>query len=181
MLLNLYSDFIKGRVEKITPNNLKNAVILHRQIDDFIDRHEQVVELKLLLSEDLPKVSGIAIDLYFDHLLARNWSYYHAEPLETFVHSFFDSAFPMIEDFEKREEINFTHQFKYLLEKIKSDEWIINYQYLEGLHFACRGLSRRISFTNELDQGHLIFLKQKEKIESVFHDYMKCAQERFLI
>lgn len=180
MLLNLYADFIKGRVEKIRPNKLKNAVTLHRKIDDLIDRHEKVVDLKLLLFKDLPKVAGIAIDLYFDHLLAMHWSKYHPSTLQSFVDLFFETAFPMMDDFEERKELLFTPRFKFLLDKIYTEKWIINYENIDGLEFACRGLSKRLTFENNLYQGHLVFIKHQEKIETTFYDFMKSAQERLL-
>ena len=180
MLLNLYGDFIKGSTRKIKHSKLKKAVILHREIDDFIDNHKDVYELKMELYKDLPKVAGIAIDLYFDHLLAKNWSHYHPSPLEFYLKDFFDKAFNRINDFENKNEITFTPLFKMLLERISNENWILNYRNLEGLKFACTGLSRRISFENNLNEGDLIFEKHQKTIETVFEIYMESAQQKFL-
>src|SRR5690554_7679267 len=69
MLANLFGDFVKGKDYTYLPQIIQDGVGLHRQIDDFVDRHPLVSELRLKLYKELPKIAGIAIDLFFDHLL----------------------------------------------------------------------------------------------------------------
>jgi len=69
MNANLYGDFVKGRDYSKYPLIIQGGITLHREIDDFIDHHPLVLELLHELYAPLPKVAGIAIDLYFDHLL----------------------------------------------------------------------------------------------------------------
>ena len=60
MLANLYGDFVKGSNLEAYTESVQTGIRLHRSIDNFIDTHPDVLELKRLLYEDLPKVSGIA-------------------------------------------------------------------------------------------------------------------------
>ncbi len=69
MLNNLFGDFVKGKDISRYPIEIQQGITLHRKIDNFIDRHPLVLELSHKLFADLPKVSAIAIDLFFDHLL----------------------------------------------------------------------------------------------------------------
>ena len=55
-------------------------MLLRRRIDYYIDNHPSVKAANLY--QELPKIAGIAIDLYFDHLLAIHWNNYHDKPLE---------------------------------------------------------------------------------------------------
>ena len=65
MYANIYGDFIKGSKLSHHPKIIQKGVKLHRSIDSYIDNHPKVLNLKKTLTKDLPKISGIAIDLYF--------------------------------------------------------------------------------------------------------------------
>ncbi len=171
MVANLNGDFIKGNQYDKLPSILKEGVILHRKIDDFIDTDEEVLLLKRHLSLKLPKVSAIAIDLYFDHLLARNWEKYHTKKLT-----------PFLEDFYMHEITFHDHlhpKFKYLLERLKSDRWMNNYVNKSGLNHAAIGLSKRISFPNELHKALVVFEENEALITKVFEEFMPKAIAKF--
>jgi acyl carrier protein phosphodiesterase len=171
MRSNLFGDFIKGSHLETLPEIIKEGVILHRGIDDYIDHHPVVVDLLNVLYPQLPKVAGIAVDLYFDHLLARDWEEYHKLPLEAFISDFFN--------YKDKSEAYFSNDFKKLLKIIEKGNWLINYQNIDGLEFACKGLSKRISFDNELKNGVNVFYKNKEIIEATFKIFIKEAIIKF--
>lgn len=171
MYANLFGDFVKGSDLQAFRPEIQFGIRLHRKIDDYIDRHPKVQELMHQLHDELPRISGIAIDLYFDHLLARNWSDYHPVPLESFVDNFYRHPVNR-SDYPKEE-------FWFVLDKMHEGNWILNYRYHHGLEFACRGLSRRISFPNELYKGPEIFLEHQVEIEKCFRTYMEDARDFF--
>lgn len=171
MYANMYGDFIKGSNLSHHPEIVQKGIKLHRQIDSYIDNHEKVLELKRTLSDKLPKVSGIAIDLYFDHLLAINWNNYRTESLEKFTNEFYK--------FDFNPSIYSDDNFQFLIEKIKADNWLYHYQYSHGLEFACRGLSKRISFKNDLWKAPEIFTTFREEIDETFIDFMQDAIPHF--
>jgi acyl carrier protein phosphodiesterase len=177
---NLYGDFFKGTHFELLPEEIAKGVHLHRAIDDFIDHHPIVHELTASLYKDLPKVSGIAVDLYFDHLLAVHWLDYHPTPLRDYSDNFFRFALDYVHNFD-RENFQYSTDFIELLEIIHKGDWIYNYQFPSGLEFASIGLSRRISFPNELHQAPKVYLKHQESITSTFHTYMKDAIRHFQI
>ena len=82
MYANLFGDSVKGKKYLDYPEEIQKGILLHRKIDDFIDRHNAVIELKRELYNELPKISSVAIDLFFDHLLAQKWNDYHSMPYE---------------------------------------------------------------------------------------------------
>lgn len=167
MYANIYGDFIKGSKLSYYPAIVQKGVKLHRAIDFYIDNHKKVLSLKNKLSTDLPKISGIAIDLYFDHLLAIQWSEFKPEPLENFTKAFHNHEFDT-NNFENK-------HFLFLIEKMKSDNWLANYQFSHGLDFACKGLSQRISFSNQLYNAPEIFTTFRSEIKATFDDFMTDA------
>ena len=62
---------------------------------------------------------------------------------------------------------------------MKADNWLNHYQYTHGLEFASRGLSKRISFSNDLWKAPEIFVKFRSEIESTFSQFMLEAIDYF--
>ena len=164
MYANLYGDFFKGNdFSGLTPVT-KKGVKLHRAIDNFIDHHPAVIELLHILYPELPKVSGLAVDLYFDHLLALHWNKYHPEPLDHFLLKFYQSSIV--------DNPDYSSEYLQFVDAMRKCDWISHYPTKEGLQKMCNGVSSRISFPNALSKAPLIFQRQKDKIEKTFDRYM---------
>jgi len=171
MISNLYGDFVKGKDFSHYPEIVKKGILLHRSIDHFIDTHPVVAELRLSLYAELPKVAGIAIDLYFDHLLARNWGNYHTKEYRLFLNDFYDFQ-PVFEQELKQEFIEFMGYFR-------TRKWLDYYPTAFGLAKSCEGVSKRISFENMLHKAPEQFYKRENDIQACFEIYMKDAILKF--
>jgi acyl carrier protein phosphodiesterase len=167
MLANLFGDFVRGKDLSNFRPKTQQGIFLHRQIDSYIDNHPAVHDLLQILYEPLPKVAGVAIDLYFDHLLALNWNTHHPEKLEIFIQKFYDSI-----DLNHPE---FSSDFRYMISKMQEKNWLYQYQFEHGLYKACLGVSSRISFENELKNGLSVFHSFKTDIQRAFNLYMTDA------
>lgn len=170
---NLFGDSVKGKDYTHYPEIIQQGIYLHRSIDNYIDHHPKVLELIRELRPELPKVAGIAIDLFFDHLLAKNWSSWHKQPLNDFlmnVHS----------NLEKIDHDIYPESFNFFIHKLCDMKWMNHYEYTEGLDKMCNGVSRRLSFDNELKNGLSVFLRHEKSVENVFNEYMRDANEYFL-
>lgn len=169
---NLFGDFVKGKKYLDYPEWIQKGVLLHREIDQFIDNHEKVRELIQVIRPDLPKVASVAIDLFFDHLLAKNWQDFHKAPLTAFLAEFYG----VVPEYQNA----FNADFNYFLRMLLERKWINHYSKFEGLQRMCHGVGKRISFPNALPQAYLTFSKHETTIESVFYEYMRDANEHFL-
>lgn len=49
-------------------------ILLHRRIDRFTDTHPEVEALRGAFPDGRRRFAGIVLDMYFDHLLARDWA-----------------------------------------------------------------------------------------------------------
>lgn len=183
MLANVFGDFVKGRDYTHLPLIIQKGVTLHREIDDFIDTHPLVLEvLNDFLYKELPKVAPIAIDLYMDHLLAKYWTQFHKLDLVRFEKNFFDFALKSSNQIFESEKRKFTYppEFIGLLNIMHEKSWLSNYEKLEGLQMASTGLSKRISFENNLYEAVIVFKKHESVLQNVFFQFMKDAQIKFL-
>lgn len=167
MLANLFGDFVKGKDLSHLRNKTQQGIFLHRSIDSYIDNHPAVHDLLQILYKPLPKVAGIAVDLYFDHILAENWKDFHDKKLADFIQEFYDSI-----DLSHEE---YSPKFRFMIEKMVEHNWLYQYQFEHGLYKACQGVSRRLTFENPLSSGLDVFHEYRTEITQAFHLYMKEA------
>ena len=94
MLGGILADFVKGPDVAALPPDVLAGVMLHRHIDAFTDRHAIVQRSVSRVSAKLGWFAGIVIDVYYDHILAREWDRYSAVPLREFA----DHTYAVLED-----------------------------------------------------------------------------------
>ena len=82
---NFMADSIKGKQYKIYPEQVQIGVLLHRHIDTFTDNHHIVRQSTKRLHKKYSHYSGVIVDIFYDHFLAKNWDLYSAIPLDLFV------------------------------------------------------------------------------------------------
>ena len=80
----LLGDFVAGSAFEAWPTVVQRDILIHRRIDGFTDRHPQVLALKAKFPQGQRRYAGILIDVYFDHLLARDWPRHADPPLQHF-------------------------------------------------------------------------------------------------
>ena len=167
MVANLFGDYVKGPNLERFPDLVQHGIRLHRKIDNFIDTHPDVLALKRNLYEELPKVSGIAVDLFFDHLLARNWSNYHKTPYTEFLEQFYRHQIILTEVY--------SDEFLEFIQAMRTHNWLSHYPSSYGLMKSCEGVSRKLSFPNLLNTGALVFENHEIEITHCFEKYMSDA------
>ncbi len=81
---SLLGDFWRGAPDPSWPAGVRTGVILHRRIDVYTDSHPVVAAARTLFHPPVRRYAGILIDVYFDHVLARDWALHSNESLDTF-------------------------------------------------------------------------------------------------
>ncbi|MGB0934029.1 MAG: ACP phosphodiesterase [Lishizhenia sp.] len=171
MTANIFGDFVRGKDLSRFPKTIQEGIILHRKIDNYIDTHEEVLNLMRSLYDELPKVSGIAVDLFFDHLLAKNWEHFHNQPLANYLAEYYTTFDTLPEDYPL--------EFLIMLGRMRSKNWLWHYRTKAGLEKACNGVGSRIAFKNVLHEAPAIYEKYETNIARVFHTFMHDAQIKF--
>lgn len=77
----LLGDFWRGALDPAWPAALAAGVRLHRRIDAWTDQHPAVVEARAGFEPGFRRYAGIALDVWFDHLLANDFERRAGEPL----------------------------------------------------------------------------------------------------
>ncbi len=142
---NFIADYVKGRKKDLYPPAITRGIELHRAIDDYTDHHPITDESKSKLRPIYHKYSGVIVDIYYDHFLAKNFSEYSAIPLQKYVQDVY-ALFSNNQEYLPDEVKLF---LPYMIEK----NWLFNYQSIEGIGRTLTGLSKRVSFENKMDEA----------------------------
>ena len=90
MLGALLGDFVFGTSgPQAWPEPVRGEILRHRRIDRFTDAHPAVVAVRERFPDGRRRYAGIALDVYFDHRLARDWPRWSSEPLHAFSARFY--------------------------------------------------------------------------------------------
>ncbi len=142
---NFIGDFVKGKSWEDFPMDIQKGIHLHREIDRFTDVHEVVTKTKERLRPKYRHYAPVIGDVFYDHFLARNWSDYHEKTLVDFTKEFYQMT------------NGYSHilpdKAKHMLTYMKRDNWLLNYQHVEGIDRALTGMSRRTPFNSKMEDA----------------------------
>lgn len=82
---NLLGDFVRGAPPAEYPLAWQRGIRLHRRIDSFVDRHAASARSVARLPAEQRRWARVALDVYYDHLLADDWARYSSLPLAQFA------------------------------------------------------------------------------------------------
>jgi acyl carrier protein phosphodiesterase len=82
---NFIGDYVKGNRFSRYPPEIRKGILLHRQIDSFMDEHPLSHASAELFRARYTRFSRVVIDVVYDHYLAKNWDKYSDQSLHDFV------------------------------------------------------------------------------------------------
>lgn len=164
LLGNFMGDFVKGKLEINYPDPVLEGIRLHRRIDAYTDRHVLVKACRGLIQKRLSRLSGVLVDIFYDHFLVKNWQHYHSEPFTQCVKQWYrdlraDPPFPL------PDKLNF------VLHTMVAQDWLGQYGHLDGVEDILQRVSRRISFPNELAHGMQCLHENYDRFDENFNAF----------
>jgi len=88
---NLLADLVKGTDRQKLSSRFNSGIQSHLAIDRFTDRHLIVKQSKARITSDYKRYSGVLVDIFYDHILARNWQKYSPVSLSEFTEEIYIS------------------------------------------------------------------------------------------
>lgn len=136
---NFLGDFVKGNPDGQFNIDIVQGIRLHRFVDSYTDRHQLVKLAKPLFAKALRRYAPIALDMFWDHFLAKHWSQFHHRSLGGFC----QQAQLQIE-LESAREINaFPESFKKTSSLVWQQRWLESYQKVDNIQYALESMSLR--------------------------------------
>lgn len=136
---NLLGDFVKGRVERFAHGDvterLRTGIQMHRTIDAFSDCHPAVHRSKQILTPVYGRLSGVIVDVFYDHVLARRWSEYHPRPLSVYTQEVYRTL--------RGNRHRMPASVHPLIDAMTHRDWLLGYASQGGIERALQGMAMR--------------------------------------
>lgn len=163
LLGNLVADSVRGKQVYDFRDEIQKGIMLHRQIDEYTDRHAVTRRLKTIFSEVAGRYNASFLDISFDHFLALDTSNEPAEGWGVFA----QSCYRMID--QRRDELpeNVLHLFGYM----KEDNWLYNYRYKWLIRKSFVKLTERAAFLDNNTNVYKVFESNYELIKTGYDEF----------
>ena len=143
---NLLGDFAKGLDVDALPPAVQEGVWQHRAVDRFVDAHPVFRRSRARLDRRFARFSGILVDVFYDHFLARDWER-HAPGIAlndftTSVYDAIDAHRPLL-----------PARLERLAPAMRRDDWLASYADPANVDRALHGLSRRMRRANPMTEA----------------------------
>ena len=166
MVGNFIADHIKGNQFTHLDTKIQQGIKLHRQIDTYTDAHKITRISKRRLHKRYGLFSGIIIDIFYDHYLAKNWNNYSVIPLKIYV----NSVYNLINSYR----IVLPEKTLQMIPYMVKYNWLYNYKYKEGIKSVLDGMNKRTKNKGQIDLAindlRLLDKDFEKDFESFFYD-----------
>jgi acyl carrier protein phosphodiesterase len=164
MLGALLGDFVKPHSDDRYSLEMEAEILTHRKVDAFTDSHPIVLDAKGLFDGPGRRYSGILLDVFYDHLLAKHWENYSDDDLGQFIARFYGALRTNADVLPAR----LAQMAPVMIEQ----DWLGSYRQYEGVEIAVRRISTRLSKNGDQMRDGLNDLRANyAQIETGFHSF----------
>ena len=157
---NFVADGVRGNKYKLYPNEIQMGIKLHRHIDTFTDAHPIFRQCTKRLHKGYGHYSGVIVDIFYDHFLAKNWKTYSDVPLADYITDFYKSLTENIEILPPR--------FKKLTPIMIEGNWLLSYATVEGIQLVLNGMNHRTKGRSKMNEATKELKEHYEAFEEDF-------------
>jgi acyl carrier protein phosphodiesterase len=143
-------DWIKGPLPGGLPPDLAQGVALHRAIDAFVETHPAFNKSRSRVSPARRRYAGVLVDIFYDHVLARDWDRYHAESLPIYCQSVYSHI--------QARSMDMPELATSAMGLMAQENWLQSYAGLNGIADVLIRMSQRARRPNPLAGGEEEFL-----------------------
>lgn len=162
---NLISDFVKGKKKLDYPDTIQQGISLHRAIDAFTDAHEITRQAKVFFKQDYGLYAGALTDVVYDHFLANDPQAFPASGNRTGgLGAFAEHTYEQLAPFQSHFPERFARMFPYM----RSQNWLYNYRYKEGIFNSFASLSRRAAYMADPEKACRLFETHYKELEACY-------------
>ncbi|HEX9514306.1 MAG TPA: ACP phosphodiesterase [Puia sp.] len=171
---NLISDFVKGKKKLDYPETIQKGILLHRAIDAFTDAHEITRQAKVFFRPDYGLYAGALTDVVYDHFLANDPHEFAGEGRDALgpgtgssdggLAAFAERTYEQLAPFQSLFPEKFARMFPYM----RSQNWLYNYRYKEGIFSSFTGLFRRAAYMSDPEKACRLFETHYKELEACY-------------
>ncbi len=161
---NLLGDFARGLDQHSLPRAVLAGLQNHRAVDRFTDSHPRVQAMKRSFSRERRRFAGIALDIYFDHLLINHWQQFEQRHLDSLIGDFYQrlSAGRGLMPHDNMRQVT-SRMIEY--------DWFGSYRDIDAVAESLDRVAGRIRFANRFDNAIEDLLRNQEMIRDGFIEF----------
>lgn len=170
MLGNFLGDFVNKSLENEFEYSIRQGIFMHKKLDTFTDSHPDFFRSRKRISSINRRLSGVLIDIFYDHYLAKNWHEYSSISLAEYADNFYN----ILEKFSYCLPDKLTKRMPYIIE----ENWLLSYRDISGIERTVERIAKRFSNTrhplvNPIDE----LINNYESLENDFRCFYPHAIE----
>ncbi len=174
---NQLGDFVKGRVERFAhrglTERLRTGIQMHRTIDAFSDRHPAVHRSKRILTPEYGRLSGVIVDVFYDHVLARRWAEHHPQPLSDYTQDVYRTLRGNLHRLPAG-----VHP---LVKSMSRGDWLRGYASQRGIELALQGMAQRRPVAAAIGTAGRLLFDHFDRFSADFDEFLpdlrvRCAE-----
>ena len=161
---NLLGDFARGIDLSVLDPAVLAGLNNHRAVDRFTDSYIRATGIKQCFSPDRRRFAGIALDVYFDHLLMNHWQAFDPRKLDHVIAEFYLRM-------ERGQALMPGSEMRRITSRMITDDWFGSYRDIDSVAEALDRIAMRIRFPNQF--GNIIedIRRHEDIILELFIDF----------
>jgi len=160
---NFIGDFVKGRDYLDYEPGIQKGIVLHREIDSYTDQHPVCLQSKVRLRPSYRHYSGVVVDLFYDHFLAKNWSQYSGISLNQYS----QWVYQTIAENQSKVPGRVSQMLTYMVR----GNWLESYAEISGIDRALTGMASRTRFKSNMENASLDLERYYSEFELEFLEF----------
>ncbi len=163
---NLAADFLRGSDRKLISESVQSGISMHQFVDQFTDTHALVKMSKDRIKKHFHLLSGVLVDVFYDHFLAKDFEQIATVSLEDFCEYIYDILEKNIAELPPR-----LQQFVPIMIR---ENTLYSYRKLEGIQVALTRINHRIKKKISVELAMATLRDLYEFIENDFRKFFPC-------
>lgn len=143
---NLAGDFVRGVDVTALHPELRAGIAQHRAVDRFVDAHPATRAARARLGAPWRRWSGVLVDVFFDHYLARDWHRFgDGGPLPAFLAG-------VAAELQQHDRW-LPAGLRAVAPRFAADGWLAGYATVDGIERVLGLMARRVARPTPLAAG----------------------------
>jgi acyl carrier protein phosphodiesterase len=146
------------------PAPIRAGLDNHRAVDRFTDSHALVLELKRGFSRKRRRFAGIALDIYFDHLLLHYWDRFEQRGQDDLIAEFYRRM-------AVGEQLMPGADMRRVTRRMIDYDWFRSYRDIDAVAESLDRVAARIRFDNEFGNAIEDLQRDDDAIRGAFLEF----------
>lgn len=160
---NLAADFLRGSNRKLISESVQNGISMHQFVDKFTDTHLLVKTSKDRIKNQFRLLSGVFVDVFYDHFLAKDFEHIANISLEEFCEYIYETL--------EKNIVGLPPRLQKFIPIMIRENILFSYRKLEGVQTSLTRINRKIKKKFSVRLAMVNFKNIYESLENDFRKF----------